>query len=248
MNDEEKKQLSEALRRVQAGMEPYEEARSYVQKAGQAQDRQFIGPLKGIVGQFSKADRNVIVFDALHAQADLGERADYFLQLARNHAADKMAAYYAILILAREPNDGHLPALNRIREESTDNHVRGAVDIARFVAYQDQQLQKLDTVEEKTDFLIEHLRNGWNPIEIDEYGPRGNLGSLAVWSQNRLRALSQAHPAPVAQKVFDMAPDAAPTSPEADYKAYVRRFLAPAAAAELTDLETRGGAQPEQSE
>ena len=239
MNEEEKKNLSAALHQVQKGTETMHQSRVYIHEAAKSQEPEFIPILKKIASQFSKTDKNLLVFDSLHAQSNIGEETPYFLQMAHNHKVDKEAAYYAILILAREPNNNLLPALNQIREQSSNNHIQGAVDLARFVAYQNEQLEQIQDVESKFDFLIENLKDGWNSIQIEEYSPRGNLSPIAVWSQRELYKLSIKYPPEIAQKVFNIGTSPDPKGLTLDYKNYVARFIGESAADELKKLEDR---------
>ena len=239
MNEEEKKNLLAALHQVLKGTETIHQSRVYIHEAAKSQEPEFISILKRIVSQFSKTDKNALVFDSLHAQSNIGEGTHYFLQLAHNHKGDKETAYYAILILAREPNNNLLAALNQIREQSSDNYIRGAVDLARYVAYQNEQLEKIQDVESKFDFLIDNLKDGWNSIQIEEYSPRGNLSPIAVWSQRELYKLSIKYPPKVAQKVFNIGTSPDPKGLTLEYKSYVVRFIGESAAVELKKLEDR---------
>ena len=239
MNEEEKKNLLEALHKVWKGTETMHQSRVYIHEAGESQDLNFISILKRIASQFSKTDKNSLIFDSLHAQSNLGEGTHYFLQLAHNHKVDKETAYYAILILARQPNKSLLAALDQIREQSSNNYIRGAVDLARYVAYQNEQLEQIQDIDSKFDFLIENLKDGWNSIQIEEYSPRGNLSPIAVWSQRELYKLSIKYPPKVAQMVFKMGASPDPKGLTLEYKNYVARFIGESADVELKKLEDR---------
>lgn len=237
MNEEEKKNLLEALHRVLNEKETMQQSRVYIHEAGKSRDQEFFHILKRITQQFSKTDKQPLVFDSLHAQSMLGESHNYFLQLALNHEAAKETAYYAILILARDPKSNLLPSLKAIKEQSSDNHIRGAVDMAGYVAYQNEQLEKIQDIESKLDFVIENLQEGWNSIQIEEFSPRGNLSPIAVWSQRELYKISVQHPPETAQKVFDIAAPPDPKGLGQEYKTYVARFIGENATQELKKLE-----------
>jgi hypothetical protein len=225
--------LMAALLRVRNGELSLPEGRSVVQRAGASKDPAYIPVLKEIVARAAPTNRHLIAFDAMHALSLSGESAAYFLGLARAHASNKMASYYAILILARDPDPQILSALQSDLEASDDNQIRGAVDLARYVAHRNQQLQTIQGFEKQAGFLIENLRTGWNSIQVEEYSPTANLGPVAVWSQRRIRALSELHPREVAEAVSKIGPssDLGPSWPS--FKAYVSRFISDAARAQV---------------
>ncbi len=236
MDPDERTELMSALVRVRNGRASFVESRSYVQKAGESRDPQFIPILKELVTRFAPTERHLVAFDALHALSCRGEGQDYFESLALRHAICKMGAYYAILILAREPNSQVLATLEQVKEASSDNQIRGAVDLARFVSNQNGQLRAKQNDRQKADFLIENLKDGWNPIHVEEYSPTGNLSPVSIWSQRQLRALSEKSPREVAEAVMQIGPSANVGSAWPNFRAYVSRFISEATRSELQAL------------
>ena len=216
--------LMEALTRVRDGQFGPAEARSVVQRAGESKNSAYAPVLKEIVARTAPTSRHLVAFDAMHALWLEGEGPEYFIQLAQGHTSQKMAAYYAILILARRPAPQILALLEQVQESSEDNQVGGAVDLARFVAYSEQQFRALPGAVERADFLIEKLKTGWNPIEVEEHSPSGNLNPVAVWSQGKLKELSEQHPGEVSLAISKIGPASQVGSQWSEFKAYVSRF------------------------
>jgi hypothetical protein len=217
--------LMAELLRVRNGEFSLAEARSVVQRASALKNPTYAPVLTDIVRQAAPTNRHLVAFDALHALWLLGEGATFFVDLANAHASDKMAAYYAILILARQPDLQILSLLQRVQQSSEDNQIRGAVDLAKFVAYNEQQLRAIPDAVLQADFLIEKLHMGWNPIQVEEHSPTGNLSPVAVWSQSRLRALSEQHPGEVALAISKIGPSSSVGPEWPKFKAYVSRFI-----------------------
>ncbi len=185
-----------ALLRVVNGELSLAEGRSAVQRAGASKEKGYIPVLKEIVARTAPTNRHLIAFDAMHALWLSGEPPAYFLSLATAHTAtSKMASYYAILILARDPDPQILSVLQSELDTVDDNQIRGALDLARYVAHRNRQLETIEDFEKQADFLIDTLRTGWNPIQVEEVQsdrkprPRGglepgaDLGSLEIASK-----------------------------------------------------------------
>ena len=148
-----------------------------------------------------------------------------------------MASYYAILILARDPDPADTVRVQSELDTVDDNQIRGALDLARYVAHRNRQLETIEDFEKQADFLIDTLRTGWNPVfRSKKYSPTGNLGPVAVWSQGRIWALSKLHPSEVAKAVSKIGPSSEPGSSGQSLKAYVSRFISDAARARVEAL------------
>jgi hypothetical protein len=231
--------LGNELDALLRGERDFERSRCLVQTVGRRSLREHFAKLRSIAEATAKRDDQAkIAFDALHAISMLDESRQYLLQNAQEHQTNKFLAYYSILILAAEPREDVMGQLRRVREESKDNQIQGALSIAEHMFALSQKYVKTSALDGKMHLLFEALRTGWNPIRVEENEPTGNLNPEAVWAKKEILQLSRKYPAEVAGKLDALEQfDELTRESLLDYRRYVLRFVAEEARAKYEDME-----------
>ncbi|MBK8985289.1 MAG: hypothetical protein IPM39_04285 [Chloroflexi bacterium] len=236
------KQIETKLRQALEGKSGELEVQQAIVQAGLSGSRRFAALLKRIAEETAHEDRRKVTYDALRSLEQLGEPPAYFQANARAHEANKWLAYYSILILAHSPNDAPTrAALDAIKTQTADNQIRGAIAEAERLRALAAEYQQLHTAQAQIEYILSHFRGGWNPISFGQTELGSATDPLAVWSQQELRQLSQAHPDLAAECVarIDLSEQYAAASISRSYRDYIAQFLATEAVQRLQELEAQ---------
>jgi hypothetical protein len=184
------------------GERDFKQSRYLVQTVGRRSLREYVSKLKEIAEVTSKREnQEKVSFDALYAISLLQDSREYLIENARGHLTNKWLAYYSIWILAAEPDEEVLNELRKIKLESKDNHIQGAVSTAEYVFSLAQKYATTSALDRKLDTLLKELGSGYNPFGGDENEPTENLNPEAEWAKGEILQLSKQHPAEVANKL-----------------------------------------------
>jgi len=205
-DEADRERFKRMLGQAQAGELPLWQARVYVRRAGQTANKEY-APILRMVAEGACNTRNrILCFDALHALADLGEPTEYFLALARRFKEKdgEERARYAVLILARTPEQQTLACLREIGDEAQRMDpvkcagICHAVEEAIWVEQTAREYAQAQTLAARAEIAICALELVWSPDDVDEYEARTQSVPLAVWGRRALRTLSESFPHEVA--------------------------------------------------
>jgi len=179
-----------------------------IRAAGHLGDTMFVSVLRGVSDEFSEGRQRLLALEALNSLWLLGEPREYFAGHVDHFAERPSCAYYAILVLAREPNSDFMDRLNQIYDLVADqceladaNLIHSGIMDARLVYRVQSMLESAQTVEEKVDILAQHATT---PYMI---GPAAGdslvelMHPVVGWARERLHALGEADPESVAEAV-----------------------------------------------
>ncbi len=230
--------VAEKLDAVLRGELDLMSARYVVQVAGSRGLRDQVPKLKLIAeAEAGREHRQSVVCDALHAIAKLEPSQDYLLANARDPASRKYLAYYSILLLAAQADDAILLQLRKIKAESKDDDVKGAVARAEYVSFWSKRYADMASLDDKLEFLTGRLRGGWDISGVVVSEPNGSRAPEVVWAKRQMLELSRTSPALVAAKLYAMAPSKeSPILGAASFMEYVLRFVTEETRAEYKKL------------
>jgi len=201
-NDDSTDDLLDNLKRIPAEIGQYSEQVKIIMKASKKnRNNEYVEELKRIVSHDNLQNQK-IHFYAMHALWAMGEDSEYFLDKAKSK--DRMLAYYAIWILARNPDDKVIEDLRQIRasKPGEDTVVIGAIDTAIHIAFRTKIYKRLESIEDKVAFLLHALLRGNSPFGFAEGDDSAHLHPRAVWAQTNLKSISNSQPDEVAQAIL----------------------------------------------
>lgn len=223
MNNGDGATIAHTLERYLQGELEDSEVKLTIQQAMQSGDTKYIPVLRRIAEMETNEKRDVI-FHAYYALQQLGQPDAYFRDFIVDHAANEWQAYYAILLLGRQPDTALLDLLESIKSQTDSVYVRGATDIVFHVAGLKRQYERLDTPQARSDFLMEHFRTDWNPIIPPQPTDADPVDPQEAWTQQKLFELSEEAPDIAARFVHDL--DYAETDTRPQFTRMYRQFLA----------------------
>lgn len=195
-----------------------------IMDAARSGDKRYIPLLKELVSIHSSKS---VCADLMNALYLLGEPKEYFLEYARNHKQAKWPAYFAIWVLARDPDEKTLAKINRIADETVDSQLDGVCQEAKMVFYQDQRMRSTIPVSEKVSMLMLDISYGWSPLTgmPNMFGSGGEQAPLPTWARGQLLKLSSEEPEKTAKAIIEETA----TNPDysAAYRAYLTTLLSP---------------------
>ena len=189
----------------------------------------------------STGDRRA-TFDALAELRERGEPREYFLNAARRHADNKWLAYHAIVVLGADATDDEVWAvLQQIRSETSDAELLGGIAVAERVRYLEDTYDGLAGFEERLGFVLATFRTDWNPISLAGGQVDRGTDPQAIWSQRKLRELSEQDPAAVAEGVARANREGLSEAHAWAYRRFLAEFLTPQARDHFRTLDPREG-------
>jgi hypothetical protein len=181
-------------------------------------------------------------FDALAELRARGKARDYFMDAARRHDQNKWLAYHAIVVLGPDATDDRVwDVLRQIRSETSDAGVLGGIALAERVRYLEETYGALAGIDERLSFVLDTFRTEWSPITLAGGQVDRGTDPQAVWSQHKLRRLSEEDPAATATGVAGARREGLDEFRGWAYRRFLASFLAPTARDAFRDLDPREG-------
>ena len=185
--------------------------------------------LRRIAKDSASTGNRMATFDALAELRDSGEPREFFLDAIRRHGRDKWLAYHAIIVLGPDAMDDEVwQVLRQVRSEISDAELLGAIALAERVRYLEDTYNGLRD-DERLGYVLNTFRTEWNPISLEGGQVDRGTDPQAVWSQRKLRELSEQNPAAAAAAVARVRREGLNESQAWIYRRFLAGFLAPGA-------------------
>jgi hypothetical protein len=196
--------------------------------------------LRRVAEESASTGNHRATFDALAELRVGGEPNEYFLDAARRHTEDKWLAYHAIVVLGPEATDDEIwDVLRKIRSETSDAELLGAIALAERVRYLEDTYAGLASLDERLGYVLNTFRTEWNPITLAGGQVDQGTDPQAIWSQRKLRELSEQDPAAVAAGVAGAQREGLSEAQAWAYRRFLSQFLAPEALKAFRAIEPR---------